>query len=730
MSPTARLVLVVVIVAALARGALHLVSFGLPVSNDDAILLLMARALLHGELATTLWNQPYNGALDAYLLAPLLAVLPHHAAYRAVPGARRRAPRAARLPAGSPPGRIRRGVGGRRGRRLRGAVHGAHGGDRSAAELPDAARHRLSAARRDGRGCRGRAEPAPPLPCWRSLRPGHLELVARDPGLRGNGPRPVARGPAAARRLGRGFRGRRGAGGSAARRVAARRRGGHERRDGLERRHHAAPALALGRGARPSRRCARRPRRPAGAARGGRRRTRLAARGARRAPRARPARRRRRGVRGRGSSGRFSAGRGPSPAPSGCRAARVRTTCATCTACIRRSSRSRGPASRRSGRAAAPSRWPRPWPWRSRGATASGCSCAPGRTPTTPSASGRCRRSRLLVPPSKPRARRSAYASLQFAGRLALETGGAVVASQAWNERIPGDPLRFRDEVDLDPSPCWVLSHRLSRGMPRAAGFREIVRGLGGSFEETEAGSMTVFHGFRPPYDESRPVPPEAIRVSTGDGAALGSEALDRDPATAWTAAAGLSRGSGLVVRVAPARRLSALVLAVDLETSPLAVPWVGFGRRRARRRGPGAVGLPVGERGAARGPAGAAGGAARRARGGRGAAGVPGLRAAPGVSPRSSCTARASRRSRTPDWPRRATPSSRRGPDAGTRPSGSMRRRCGWSRSAPRTTPRGPAPAGARRSGACWTSRASRTAARSWSRRADAARRYDQRSL
>ena len=51
----------------------------LPVSNDDAILLLMGRHVLGGELATTLWNQPYNGALDAYLLAPLLAVLPHHA---------------------------------------------------------------------------------------------------------------------------------------------------------------------------------------------------------------------------------------------------------------------------------------------------------------------------------------------------------------------------------------------------------------------------------------------------------------------------------------------------------------------------------------------------------------------------------------------------------------------------------------------------------------------------
>ena len=44
---------------------------------------------------------------------------------------------------------------------------------------------------------------------------------------------------------------------------------------------------------------------------------------------------------------------------------------------------------------------------------------------------------------------RSVYASLQFAGRITLESEGEIVASQAWNERIPGDPLRFRDEVDL-----------------------------------------------------------------------------------------------------------------------------------------------------------------------------------------------------------------------------------------------------------------------------------------
>jgi len=56
-------------VFAVIRGPLHRSTFALPVSNDDAILLLMARHVLRGELGTILWNQPYNGALDAYLLA-------------------------------------------------------------------------------------------------------------------------------------------------------------------------------------------------------------------------------------------------------------------------------------------------------------------------------------------------------------------------------------------------------------------------------------------------------------------------------------------------------------------------------------------------------------------------------------------------------------------------------------------------------------------------------------
>ena len=170
---------------------------------------------------------------------------------------------------------------------------------------------------------------------------------------------------------------------------------------------------------------------------------------------------------------------------------------------------------------------------------------------------------------------RSAYASLQFAGRISLDSEGRIIASQAWNERILGDPLRFRDEVDLDPKAAWVLSSRLSRGMPRSTGFRELLTAMGGSWKEDLPGDFTVFRRFLPPYDETRPVPKQALSVFTLEGARLPEDLLDRDVETAWSSPVGLSRGSGIVVRLEPGRRLSALVLGLDLVRSPLGVPWI-----------------------------------------------------------------------------------------------------------------------------------------------------------
>lgn len=181
----------------------------------------------------------------------------------------------------------------------------------------------------------------------------------------------------------------------------------------------------------------------------------------------------------------------------------------------------------------------------------------------------------------------SAYASFAFACRLVVETDGRVLASQAWNERMPGDPLRYRDEVDLDPHATWLLSSWLSRGMPRAAGFREILRAMGGLWREETVGEMTSFYEFQPPFDEGRAVPAREITVTDESDTPLPAAVLDRDPTTGWRAPAGISRGAGIRVRVSPSRRLSAIVLVVDPVQSPLGVPWVATVGDQIVARGP-----------------------------------------------------------------------------------------------------------------------------------------------
>jgi hypothetical protein len=595
-----RRVLIVVAAALVARGALHWATFSLPVSNDDAILLLMGRAVRHGELATTLWNQPYNGALDAYLLAPLLAVLPHHAAYRlyqvvcavllvwlvALLARRLAGPQAAfagalvaawgtpymaLMTATGPPPNF-----------LMPLVTGFPllvGLDALARSADETSSEPVS----PGLGSVFLAGLASGLAVWNSAL-AVPALAGMAAGLALSGLRPrlrtaltfsagVALGlvPLLVARL-------IGASGThvetASSAVTALRpqwlwaQGladlGHALAglvgfqvplvvDGRER--ATLPALVVA----------------------------------------------------------LLAAALLASVLAACRTRRVFALVGWAAALAGAFwlSRRTGPDDLRylygihaplaalvgTGLAAL-------WTARRAWGALAGLALAIGwglgtwtlaRAWESPDHAERVWEVPSLEAPItalRARGTRSAYASLQFAGRLTLETRGAVIASQAWNERIPGDPLRFRDEVDLDPAAAWVLSTRLSRGMPRAAGFRERMRGLGGAFEETEAGSFVVFHGFRPPYDESRPVPSAAIQPATVDGQSLGAQALDRDPRTAWTSAAGLARGAGLLVRIAPARRLSALALAVDLDDSPLAVPWVASIGGEVVAEGPARAGL------------------------------------------------------------------------------------------------------------------------------------------
>lgn len=584
--------LVLLAVALIARGPLHLVTFGLPVSNDDAILLLMGRHLLHGELATTLWNQPYNGALDAYLLAPLLAVLDHHSAYRLY-----QVSCAVLLVA----------LAGLLARRLAGETAGWWAALLAACGTPYMALM---------------ATTGPPPNFLMPLLTGLPLVVALAPGAPAGPPRRIlATGlgwvcglavwnsslaiPAfAGMGLGLVLAGWRprlrsvaffaaGAALGAAPLVVARLIGASGAKfvtaasavtalrprwlwaEGVE---DAARALVGLLGLQvplvvdgPARvplpilaQAALAVGLLAALSLGSRSRRALPLLGwaaalvgafwlARRTD---------------GDDLRYLYGvNAPLLALAGC------------------------------GLAAA-------WRWRkSAGVALAACLLLPWAAGSRlqagvwrdPGHAVRVWEVPSLAPALAALGEtgvRSAYASLQIAGRITLESEGAVIASQSWNERIPGDPLRFRDVVDLDPAPAFVLSPRISRGMPRAAGFREVVRGLGGTCRETEAGDLVVFHGFHSPYDESRPVPEAELELGTTGGTGLSREVLDRDPATGWTSPAGIGRGSGLVVRLARRRPLSALVLLVSLEASPLAVPWTAMVGGQVVAQGPARAGF------------------------------------------------------------------------------------------------------------------------------------------
>jgi len=174
----------------------------------------------------------------------------------------------------------------------------------------------------------------------------------------------------------------------------------------------------------------------------------------------------------------------------------------------------------------------------------------------------------------------SVYSSSQFADRLTLESGEEVIASQPWNERFPGYPLRFRDEVDADPRVAWVLSRF---HVPLARDFKASLQTMDGQWEEEPSGELAIFWRFVPPYDETRPVPNDAISILSSEGESL-TRLLGVSPT--WT-----SGGDTLLsLGVRPARSLSALVISLEPGISAPGTRWscdVGGPVVARGRRGP-----------------------------------------------------------------------------------------------------------------------------------------------
>ena len=619
------------------------------------------------------------------------------------------------------------GLGGGAPGRLGDAVHGADDGHRPAAQLPDAARHRLPAARWRSARFGPRRRPSAARGSCRRLGPRvrarRLELVARDPGLRRDGGRPRARRPAAAP-AGSAPVLASGAALGAAPLVVARLIGASGARggDGLERGHGAPAALAVGAGAHRPRPRAAGPRRPAGAAGRGRARSARRCRspwssllavgllvavgvGSRYAARA-AARRL-----GGGARRRLLA-----LAPH-----RARTSCATSTASTPPllALAGAGLATRLVARAPAG-----PWPaglallvpWGCGEQVARAALARPGsRRPRLAGAVARPRRSRrsrttACAAPTRACSSRAASRSRRAARSSRARPGTSGSRATRCASATRWTSIRRRPG-------CSRRGCRAGCRAPRASA--SCSARSAGSFLENESRTLVVFHGFRPPYDEDRPVPASAIELTTTAGRVARrprrSTAIPRPSGRrprGSRAAAGSSSAYG------PRGACRRWCWPSTSRRSPLAVPWVASIGGDVVATGPLRAGLQWVNGAPRAGRQALLVGAARRPGSGRGAARLPGAGAA--ARDRRGLRVRARGRSAPGRGcgRRRATRSSRRARGAGTRQCDSTPRPCGI-RARPGFVPRGlGAGALARRAGAAgWTSRASTTAARSWSR-------------
>lgn len=160
----------------------------------------------------------------------------------------------------------------------------------------------------------------------------------------------------------------------------------------------------------------------------------------------------------------------------------------------------------------------------------------------------------VLVPDCGPardvlvaRGLRHAWASYNLAWCLSYTSGGRLLASQPWNERFPGQPLPYREQVRLAPRSAWVLMPGADFDLPTPERFAAWLAAGGGRARRSDLpGGAVVFDDFEAPFpDQAAPLP---------GGGPLGDGRLDTrrlEPAV-----------GPLTLAVSPARPLAGLTLA------------------------------------------------------------------------------------------------------------------------------------------------------------------------
>ncbi len=110
-----------------------------------------------------------------------------------------------------------------------------------------------------------------------------------------------------------------------------------------------------------------------------------------------------------------------------------------------------------------------------------------------------------------------AYAEYATAYRLTFESGERLVASPPWNERFRHHPLPLLDEVRYGGRVAWILRDAMASDLPTTRLFEAALAPLGGRWQKRALGDAVVYWDFRPPFGPALASPTAPGPLVDGD---------------------------------------------------------------------------------------------------------------------------------------------------------------------------------------------------------------------
>jgi hypothetical protein len=170
-----------------------------------------------------------------------------------------------------------------------------------------------------------------------------------------------------------------------------------------------------------------------------------------------------------------------------------------------------------------------------------------------------------------------AFASYHTAYCVTYESGEAIVATQPWNERFFGHPLRYRNEVRAAARVAWVLVPGVDFDLPAPRTFEARLAGIRAAYQRADTGAAAIYYDFAPPFAPTASA--GRVQGPAGDGDPLAGVRQPAAGAAVFEVASPAAPAAALTVFTPRSDLLPALTFEVSAD---------GVAFERVARRRPG----------------------------------------------------------------------------------------------------------------------------------------------